>query len=1413
MRPGTPNAFTTRAAWADAVEKALSSKFRNSFEVQSADPKWRQRIPANLKQDQYIVAWRANVLKKCLENEDERYQQPRGVTSRFVPTDPQLAISCVLGLPIHPPSAQFPPVTEPDITSSDDDTSSENDNEPFPNVLDRIEHLIELYGGSWTPGWNMLKDCLSMLRRQEAALSAHSSELQRASYAREQDLEERHHLLNKREAKLGHEQRKVADQLAAVERRESALSSGQMELERQRNDLEATVEAEMLTSRLELNSREEQVNRREAEVGRREEALQSAEHQQQDLSSREADLGVREARLRDDISSFETDVSQRNAGLERRFSDLQARETQATTIIESSSSRSAELDQREATLRQQQDQLRVDQATINVLKQDAAAARAMESARSRRLLREAYEADVRKLNVERQALDERRKQSRAKEAELKGLSDRLHARGLELDQRQDHLTQDGERLQRDRRDLEDDKKALKDRTDVLSGREMRQEEKEREHRQKEVDLAQTNRALAERKATIKQRETELSETAASLSQREDAVKAREEAASSCEDALSTRDLELEERAKTLEERDGHLKESIAGYNSRMSDFEVAQFDHSVHVKELAERNAQLEVVRAAVDEREERLSKREQELVEMHSYVTSLQVDLEERRRMLTGEEQRFTTLQSQHTSDADAEHQRNRALLEANYREAWSRVSEGQRQVRIKEKELQSQREQLQIQQISLQEQEHRQTTAQQELEQREARLLEREKLVIVREATSYPSREKGEVRFEVRAPPRPWLSINPFFDPVVRSHSAPFTGEARGEANASIMSPAVAVEAGRLAFTRIPDHGSTESQLVISKSSLVSSNMDENSIADVASSDSGQNTFSRGSKVRIYGGNFFNIGGNLSDSNISSLSDPINRPTKTRVKDDQHIQYRQDIKLTWVENVRKALSSRFRKLPDIVSADPRWKKRIPPNTRKDQRIAAWISAVLKESIEKEDERYRQSREAGVRFLPTSPDILISRVLDSGTESPETSPGHFPYTDSTYSDHGSSHNDDNGALLFNLDQITMACLTALGKLQRATYTRKQEIETRHRLLEKEMRLGEEQQKVARQAVIIDQRLSELAAAEEEVTLAKMQLRAEEQSMECRETIFQKRKDAFAISRQQLLSKQAALDAREAQFHSEMAAFEDSVSRHNADMQHQSSDLQTREAQVALSLRSVSEREARVEEREAVLALEQEELRARQGAVATVNCKESDHINTTEGEGPGYQSAVRNEEADQGASYKHQQLEGKGADCSPQLRLLQLVFRDKEGYQELLKQKGVVAQSLLDLLQKIVTGLSPFHEHRTDGAVILAVMRGERPSRPLDIISDDVWFLMNKCWAIDPSARPTAEELLTALPVGRCITPAEDWDLTPFSELSRNIGGCVQHRDALEFLEAVVEKQGMDNPVVNTHADGILDVV
>lgn len=44
--------------------------------------------------------------------------------------------------------------------------------------------------------------------------------------------------------------------------------------------------------------------------------------------------------------------------------------------------------------------------------------------------------------------------------------------------------------------------------------------------------------------------------------------------------------------------------------------------------------------------------------------------------------------------------------------------------------------------------------------------------------------------------------------------------------------------------------------------------------------------------------------------------------------------------------------------------------------------------------------------------------------------------------------------------------------------------------------------------------------------------------------------------------------------------------------------------------------------------------------------------------------------------------------------------------------------------------------------------MILVISRGERPKRPVVVVTDDQWEFMMKCWSFEPMERPCDSDMV-----------------------------------------------------------------
>ena len=102
------------------------------------------------------------------------------------------------------------------------------------------------------------------------------------------------------------------------------------------------------------------------------------------------------------------------------------------------------------------------------------------------------------------------------------------------------------------------------------------------------------------------------------------------------------------------------------------------------------------------------------------------------------------------------------------------------------------------------------------------------------------------------------------------------------------------------------------------------------------------------------------------------------------------------------------------------------------------------------------------------------------------------------------------------------------------------------------------------------------------------------------------------------------------------------------------------------------------------------------------------------------------------------------------------------------------------------VIYEVLSGQFPFEKFR-DIIVIQKVMKGEWPERPEGVngawFTDDVWSMLNLCWAAQPEQRPSVDAVLECLEqVPRAWNPPhsqveevlemneDDWDFTTVSE-------------------------------------------
>ncbi|KAJ7670959.1 kinase-like domain-containing protein [Mycena rosella] len=89
------------------------------------------------------------------------------------------------------------------------------------------------------------------------------------------------------------------------------------------------------------------------------------------------------------------------------------------------------------------------------------------------------------------------------------------------------------------------------------------------------------------------------------------------------------------------------------------------------------------------------------------------------------------------------------------------------------------------------------------------------------------------------------------------------------------------------------------------------------------------------------------------------------------------------------------------------------------------------------------------------------------------------------------------------------------------------------------------------------------------------------------------------------------------------------------------------------------------------------------------------------------------------------------------------------------------------------VVYELLTGNPPFPEMRTEGAVIIAVLEGYRPSRTPSCSGtpslDSLWSLLQDCWEEQPAMRPTAGQIVKRL-LGSEIQAKKTHSVTDWDE-------------------------------------------
>ncbi|KAG6917356.1 hypothetical protein DXG01_002821 [Tephrocybe rancida] len=122
------------------------------------------------------------------------------------------------------------------------------------------------------------------------------------------------------------------------------------------------------------------------------------------------------------------------------------------------------------------------------------------------------------------------------------------------------------------------------------------------------------------------------------------------------------------------------------------------------------------------------------------------------------------------------------------------------------------------------------------------------------------------------------------------------------------------------------------------------------------------------------------------------------------------------------------------------------------------------------------------------------------------------------------------------------------------------------------------------------------------------------------------------------------------------------------------------------------------------------------------------------------------------------------------------------------------------------LCYEIFTGRLPFHTIRLPSAVMLRILEGQFPSRPRADdpawishgLTESIWELMEKCWALDPAARPEMSTIVSKLNLEKPVTdprPDAQWPAGSAMRFRNSESGDTENLEhSLEELDVILSR-------------------
>ncbi|RBI60727.1 Patched family protein [halophilic archaeon] len=279
-------------------------------------------------------------------------------------------------------------------------------------------------------------------------------------------------------------------------------------------------------------------------------------------------------------------------------------------------------------------------------------------------------------------------------------ADDLKARGKNLQQRRENLTEWGQTLQNRSQELNESKKELQQRSEQLKERGQELKARGEKLQQRSNELNQSRQELKQRSAELKQRAQELKERSQQLQQRSQelneskaTLQKRAQDLQERGQALNDSRAELEQRAQQLEQRAQELNQSRTELAQRRTELQERAAELNETKQELAARAEKLEQRRATVEEAHENGSLSDFEYIQRLAVLRGEQAQLENARAQLANNSTKLKQDQKELAQDAQQLQERAAELKadQAELEQQSEQLTERAQQLRAERAQLEN--------------------------------------------------------------------------------------------------------------------------------------------------------------------------------------------------------------------------------------------------------------------------------------------------------------------------------------------------------------------------------------------------------------------------------------------------------------------------------------------------------------------------------------------------------------------------------------------------------------------------------------------------------------------------------------------------------------------------------------------------